>query len=1644
MRRHRNAFWSSLVALAIFAMPAAAEDGLVLKKGDRVCLIGNTLAERMQHHGRLEARVQARFPRHELVFRNLGYSGDELTLRLRSAGFGTPDEHLTKNKADVIFAFFGYNESFAGPEGLPKFKKDLEEFITHTLSQKYNGKSAPRLVLFSPIAHENLRDPNLPDGSANNRNIKLYAEAMAEAAKAHRIPFVDLYHPSLSFYVKSTKPLTIDGVHLNDSGDERIASAIEAALFGATPAADPALLEKIRAAVLDKNFYFFNRYRTVDGYSIYGGRADLAFVDGQTNRVVMDREMEILDVMTANRDKRIWAAARGEDLKPDDSNTPPFLKVKTNRPGTGPNGEHVFLGGEEAISKMTLGKNLKINLFASEERFPDIAKAVQMTFDPKGRLWAIVMHSYPHWKPKEELNDKVLILEDVDRDGRADKCTVFADHLQIPTGIELWNDGVFVGQGPDLVFMKDTDGDDKADVFERVVNGLDTADTHHTQNSFVLDPGGALYLQEGTFHHTQVETPWGPPVRNANAGVYRFEPRTKKFGVYVAYNFANPHGHVFDAWGQDFVTDGTGNVNYFGTAFSGHIDFPKKHPAMEPWFKQWTRPCGGTEILSSSHFPDSMQGDFLDANVIGFQGILHYRFVEKDSGFVGVEAEPIVHSADPNFRPVDIEVGPDGAIYFIDWQNPIIGHMQHNLRDPSRDRVHGRIYRVTYEGRPLSPRAEIAGEPVDKLLDLLKSPENRVRYRARIELSGRKTPEVVAALSRWVDRLDRDSKNHEHDLLEALWAHQAQNVVNEPLLKRLLRSPEPRARAAATRVLCYQRDRVADALGLLKIQANDEHPRVRLEAVRAASFFRDSKAADVALEALKHPTDYYIDYCLKETIRQLEPWWSKSIRAGGSVAEGNPAGVNYLLESVPTADLAKLPRTEMVDQVMLWRPQVLPEDRKNALEDLARIRRTAVIDELLAAVERRDRSTDEHAEHVIADLARLLHSRPAEELRRNRAGIAKLAEAARKGLTRRIAYVALMTGDGSLDPTWKDAEKSAKTLRDVLEAVPLIAGSKLRASAYDRVKPLVFGPPKPLADQAKAAKGQTARFVRIELPRRGTLTLAEVQVFVGGRNVAPEGTAKQSSVSHGGEAKRAVDGNLDGSFAAGGQTHTRENDRRPWWELDLGRELPIESIAIWNRTESNGQFAKRLEGYRLILLNDAHQVVYRKDDNAAPSVSARFDFEADPTSTIRSAAMSALVATGRDEASTFRTLADFIRRGDLRQSAVRAISRIPVAQRPRDQAKPLIDAVLAHAGRLSADERKSPEIRDELQLANDLAALLPADQAKAARRAIRELGVPVVVVRPIPDQMLYDRTDIYVEAGRPVEIVFENIDIMPHNLIVIRPGMIERVGMAAEKMAADPNAFAKNFVPDVKDVLHATRLLQPGQSDRLYFNAPSEPADYPFVCTFPGHWQRMRGVLHVVTNLDDVAPELLAGGPVSPNGPTRSMVKAWTVQDLAGALDHLEHGKRDLERGRQLLTTLSCVQCHSVNGVGGKVGPDFAEVRAKIADGKMSRLDLLASIVEPSKEIDEKYRSHAFALANGQVIVGIVESQTGDEIRVRANPLEIKDKTKPDVVVLKKSDIDEQVSSKISLMPQGLLNTAEEEEVLDLLSYLLSLEPKKP
>lgn len=885
-----------------FSVPEEGGSGVPFKKGDHICYIGNTLADRMQHFGWLETLIQKRFPEKELVFRNLGFAADELTVRPRSRNFGSPDAHLTHSRADVIFAFFGYNESFAGEAGLPGFKEDLRKFIDATLRQKYNGMGAPRLVLFSPIAHEELGDPNLPDGTENNRRLALYTRAMAEVAGEKEIPFVDLFAPTRALYVLSESPLTVNGIHLNAEGNRLLAEQIDRALNGEASPCGESVLAGVREAVLDKNLRWFNRYRATDGYSTYGGRAGLSFVDGQTNKDVMDREMEILDAMTANRDRRIWAVARGHKITVDDREVPAPLTVLTNVGGGSKSssaekeGPLTYLGGEEAIEKMTVAPGMQVNLFASEEEFPELVNPVQMSVDPDGRMWVAAWHTYPHWDPNNELNDKLLIFPDDDGDGKADDCIVFADKLHNPTGFEFWNGGVLVACAPEILFLKDTDGDHKADVMIRYLDGIDSADTHCAANSFVFGPGGNIYFSEGIFHFTNVESPWGKPLRIKAPMLYRFNPRTFKIHPHFKVS-PNPHGIVMDPWGYLFAADGTSGRGYY-------VGYPGAGTPHELYDKR-VRPVAGLGRISGSHFPEENRGNLLICNTIGVRGVLQYEFGFNGADISAEEVDPVIVSSDGNFRPVDTEIGSDGALYILDWHNVIIGHMQHNLRDPNRDHSHGRIYRVTAKDRPLLKPVKMSGKSVPELLALLESPEDRVRYRVRIELSGRDSAEVLKAAKRWIAKFQARDETHARHLLEALWLHEQHNTVNRELLAVVLESPVALARAAATRTLGHWgAERVADGADLLQARAADPEALVRAEAVVAAASFGGMAAAEVIFIASGHPTDPQLDFNIAEARKTIDPLWKEAIAAGRDLS---PAGLAFVAAMIKRGDQSAIP-----------------------------------------------------------------------------------------------------------------------------------------------------------------------------------------------------------------------------------------------------------------------------------------------------------------------------------------------------------------------------------------------------------------------------------------------------------------------------------------------------------------------------------------------------------------------------------------------------------------------------------------------------------------------------------------------------------------------------------------------------------------
>ncbi len=867
--------------------------------GSSIVIIGNTFAERLQYYNYLEPLLYRSFPDRNLTVRNLGWSADEINMRSRPLNFPTQDELLADHNADIIIACYGLNEAFKGPDSLDAFKAQLTAYLQHLQHQQYNGKTQPQVILVSPVAHEKMGG-FLPDPAEHNQNLALYTRSMQHVATELGIPFINLFKATQRLQQGKEK-ITINGIHLNEAGYKAVSEGIAKSL--GLPVSvwqeDDRHLHNLKKIIDRKNRQFFYLYRAVNSEYIVGRRKE-PWVQPAGGPISYPKEFAKLGNMVLRLDSIVWKQSVADDpenfvhsnnILNDTIQFTALDKVNLKRPST---------------EQFTLPEGFEINLFASEVDF-SLTNPVTITFDPQGRMWVADMSSYPQYLPGAQPNDRILILEDTDGDGVADQETVFADSLYMPTGMELGNGGVYVSQPPDLWFMKDTDGDGKADEKEIILHGFGTEDVHHTLDTHTWGPDGALYWHSGTFLHSQVETPWGPQ-RSDYGATWRFEPLTHKLEPYVSYPYANPWGHVFLRNGTQIISDVSTGMNYFAPPLTVATEYPVKHTGMRDFLTSAGKPktCG-TEIISSRHFPDALQGNILFNTFVGTLGTQQHRIYESGSGIVAQEIEPLLQSKDPNFRPVDLQFGPDGALYIVDWYNPIINHGERALRDPLRDHTHGRIWRITYKHKDRLEPVDLTKLPVDKLLDQLKEYEDRVRYRVRTQLRQMDAATVLPAVDKWLTSLDKKDSLYDQHHLEALWVYQQFNQPNRALLEELLNSSHDHIRTAATRVLFFWRDHIKNTEEKLIAISKDSSLKVRLQAVISLSYFTTERSVTALLDAAMLQTDYYIDYALKESFRYLKPVWWNMFKKDNHYLADQPAKAARLLGSLADEKELKVP-----------------------------------------------------------------------------------------------------------------------------------------------------------------------------------------------------------------------------------------------------------------------------------------------------------------------------------------------------------------------------------------------------------------------------------------------------------------------------------------------------------------------------------------------------------------------------------------------------------------------------------------------------------------------------------------------------------------------------------------------------------------
>jgi putative heme-binding domain-containing protein len=550
------------------------------------------------------------------------------------------------------------------------------------------------------------------------------------------------------------------------------------------------------------------------------------------------------------------------------------------------------------LSAFRLGEGLEISLYAAD---PAVSKPIHMNFDSAGRLWVVCSPLYPHIAPGDLPQDRIVVLEDRDDDGRAEISTTFADDLLMPTGIEIGDGGVYVANSHEILHLTDTDHDGRADRRRVVLSGFGTEDTHHLIHTFRWGPEGFLYFNQSIYIHSHVETPWG--VRRMNGGgIWRFRTDTLSLEPFL-YGMCNPWGHQLDAWGQNIGTDGAGyeGIQYLIPGATCRHS-PRSDPILAGLNPGSPKYCG-LDIVESSHFGEEWHGHLV-TNDFRAQGVCRFVLRDNGSGFSAHKLEDVVRSTHIAFRPIDTKLGPDGALYIADWYNPIIQHGEVSFRDERRNRANGRIWRVTRKGSPVlaNPRLDLASVP--QLVDQLASRESWNRHFAKRELAARPRAEVSRALSAWVSRRDPGSSAHEHELLEALWLRQTIDETDVELLDRLLAASEPRARAAAVRVLSYWPDRIGDPLPRLSRAIADPFARVRLEAVRALARVRNARAAELAVLAIDAPMDSFIDYALALTLRELAAVWVPALERGEIDFGGAPHRLEYALRAAGSPRVA--------------------------------------------------------------------------------------------------------------------------------------------------------------------------------------------------------------------------------------------------------------------------------------------------------------------------------------------------------------------------------------------------------------------------------------------------------------------------------------------------------------------------------------------------------------------------------------------------------------------------------------------------------------------------------------------------------------------------------------------------------------------
>lgn len=520
---------------------------------------------------------------------------------------------------------------------------------------------------------------------------------------------------------------------------------------------------------------------------------------------------------------------------------------------------------EEERLGFKLPPGFEIQLYASE---PDIGKPLNIAFDAKGRMWVTQSFEYPF--PAEAPNrgkDRLTILEDTNHDGKADKFTHFNDTLNIPIGVLPLNDGAIAYSIPSVTKFTDTNGDGVVDKQNTLFTGFGHVDTHGMINNFVRGYDGWVYADHGYTNTSEIAGTDGHSITMTSGNTFRFRIDGSRV-EHATYGRVNPFGQAYDERGYLYSTDCHSSPLYQLIMGGDYPSFGKTTKmGFAPDMKRLeneTTALAGMAYYGDVQFPEEYRNDFYIGDVVASK-VYRNSYVNKGSTPVGKKETDFVKSKDPWFRPVDVKLGPDGALYIADFYNSIIGHYEVPLDDPHRDRVRGRIWRITYKGQHNAIK-DWSAASINDLLTGLDMQNISVRMAIADQLSDRIGVKAVKPLQALLNKKSTSSIKYIH----ALWVLHRLNALNDVTLKRSAVSADPLIRLHAMRILLERKPSEANRQ-LILTGMLDKDPHVIRAAVEDLVHYPDMRSLEALLVARSEMPAYdtHMIYTARLCIKNL-------------------------------------------------------------------------------------------------------------------------------------------------------------------------------------------------------------------------------------------------------------------------------------------------------------------------------------------------------------------------------------------------------------------------------------------------------------------------------------------------------------------------------------------------------------------------------------------------------------------------------------------------------------------------------------------------------------------------------------------------------------------------------------------------------